>query len=55
MKSVVILKTFRPDNGNTYNTNDNPESNILLSENIRQKKTNNSGTFRRIYMHIFLG
>ena len=38
MKSVVILKTFLPDNGNTYNTNDNPESNILLSENIRQKR-----------------
>ena len=28
--------------------NDNPKNNILLSENIRQKKTNNSGIFRCI-------
>ena len=37
--------------------NDNPKNNILMSENIRQKKTNNSGKFRWIgynddkYMH----
>ena len=34
----TLKKPFLPDNCNTYNMNDNPKNNILLSENIRQKK-----------------
>ena len=33
-----ILKPFLPDNCNKYNMNNNPKNNILLSENIRQKR-----------------
>ena len=35
---VLVLKPFLPDNCNTYNMNDNPKNNILMSENIRQKR-----------------
>ena len=31
-------KPFLPDNCNTYNMNDSPKNNILLSENIRHKR-----------------
>ena len=34
----VFQRCFqKPDNCNTYNMNDNPKNNILMSENIRQK------------------
>ena len=29
---------FFPDNCNTYNMKDNPKTNVLVSENIRQKR-----------------
>ena len=33
-----LIKPFLPDNCNTYNKNNNLENNILMSENIRQKR-----------------
>ena len=35
---MEIQKPFLPDNCNLYNMNDNPKNNILISENIRQKR-----------------
>ena len=34
----LILKPLLPDNCHTYNISDNPKNNILMSENIRQKR-----------------
>ena len=34
---------------NVSNMNDNPKNNILMSENIRQKKTDNFEIFQCIY------
>ena len=32
-----VRKLFLPDNCQTYNMNNNPKNNILMSENIKQK------------------
>ena len=37
-KSRYLKKPFLPDNCRTYNMNDNPKNNILMSENIKQKR-----------------
>ena len=34
---LYIKKPFLPDNCRTYNMNDNPKNNVLMSENLRQK------------------
>ena len=44
-----VLKDISIEN-QTYNMNDNLKNNILMSENIRQKKTNNSGIFWWIHL-----
>ena len=36
--SIFMKKPFLPDNCGTYNMNDNLKNNILMSENIRQKR-----------------
>ena len=51
-KEYLYQKPFLPDNCNTYNMNDNPKNNILISENIRQKKTNNSVIFRILVFSV---
>ena len=35
--NIQVKKPFLPDNYDTYNMNNNPKINILITENIRQK------------------
>ena len=37
-QAYLYISTFLPDNYNTYDMNDNPKNNILVSENIRQER-----------------
>ena len=47
-------KPFDPDNRNTYKTNTNPKINILMSENIGQRRLNFfSGIFRCFILSSF--
>ena len=47
---ITNQKPFLPDNCRTYNMNDNPKNNILLSENIRQRRLTILEYFDK-YMH----
>ena len=47
---ITNQKLFLPDNCRTYNMNDNPKNNILLSENIRQRRLTILECFDK-YMH----
>ena len=49
-RTPFTKKPFLPDSCNTNNKNDNPNINILMSENIRQKKQKSWN----ISMHIFV-
>ena len=45
---------FDPDNHNSHKTNANPKINILMSENIRQRRLNVSlEYFDALYYHHF--
>ena len=53
-KVFIIYKPFYPDNRNTYKTNANPKINILMFENIGQRRLNFfSGIFRCFILSSF--
>ena len=49
-KDFYFIHDLLLDNYSTYNINDNPKTNILISENTRQKKNKNLGILRYIYL-----
>ena len=54
LKNEKKQKPFIPDNCKTYNMNDNPKTNILMLENIIQKRVTILEYFMHIYfIHIF--